>query len=83
MFWPIWLGNWKVRFTQFWGMTDKLGNIELPAGFTLNELYLNQPEYEDDFRAGNFLNGRYHCFYRFDFIGLVLVYYLIGRKNYK
>ena len=31
------------------GMTDKLNNIELPAGYKMNELYLQQPEYEDDF----------------------------------
>lgn len=31
------------------GMTDKLNNIELPAGYKMNELYLQQPEHEDDF----------------------------------
>ncbi|WP_313114999.1 efflux RND transporter permease subunit [Aequorivita sediminis] len=31
------------------GMTDKLNEIELPAGYNMNELYLQQPEYEDDF----------------------------------
>ncbi len=31
------------------GMTDKLNNIELPAGYTMNELYIQQPEFEDDF----------------------------------
>jgi len=31
------------------GMTDKLNNIELPAGYKMNELYLQQPEFEDDF----------------------------------
>lgn len=31
------------------GMTDKLNNIELPAGYEMNELYLQQPEHEDDF----------------------------------
>lgn len=31
------------------GMTDKLKNIELPAGYEMNELYIHQPEFEDDF----------------------------------
>ncbi|OAD90266.1 multidrug transporter AcrB [Aequorivita soesokkakensis] len=31
------------------GMTDKLNNIELPTGYKMNELYLQQPEHEDDF----------------------------------
>lgn len=31
------------------GMTDKLQQLDLPAGYTLEELYINQPEYEDDF----------------------------------
>ncbi|MGO3183553.1 MAG: efflux RND transporter permease subunit [Aequorivita sp.] len=31
------------------GMTDKLNEIKLPAGYKMNELYLQQPEYEDDF----------------------------------
>lgn len=31
------------------GMTDKLNAIELPAGYKMNELYLEQPKYEDDF----------------------------------
>ncbi len=31
------------------GMTEKLNNIELPAGYKMNELYLEQPKYEDDF----------------------------------
>ncbi|SDX49617.1 efflux RND transporter permease subunit [Aequorivita viscosa] len=31
------------------GMTDKLNEIALPAGYKMNELYLQQPEYEDDF----------------------------------
>lgn len=31
------------------GMTDKLNAIELPAGYKMNELYLQQPDYEDDF----------------------------------
>ncbi len=31
------------------GMTDKLNKIELPAGYKMNELYLEQPEFEDDF----------------------------------
>ncbi len=31
------------------GMTDKLNNIKLPAGYKMNELYLQQPEFEDDF----------------------------------
>ena len=31
------------------GMTDKLNEINLPAGYEMNELYLQQPEYEDDF----------------------------------
>lgn len=31
------------------GMTDKLNEIELPAGYKMNELYLQQPEHEDDF----------------------------------
>jgi multidrug efflux pump subunit AcrB len=31
------------------GMTDKLNNIDLPSGYTMNELYLEQPKYEDDF----------------------------------
>lgn len=31
------------------GMTEKLNEIELPAGYKMNELYLEQPKYEDDF----------------------------------
>lgn len=31
------------------GMTDKLNEIELPTGYKMNELYLQQPEHEDDF----------------------------------
>lgn len=31
------------------GMTDKLNAIGLPAGYKMNELYLQQPEFEDDF----------------------------------
>ena len=31
------------------GMAEKLNEIELPAGYTMNELYMNQPESEDDF----------------------------------
>jgi multidrug efflux pump subunit AcrB len=31
------------------GMTEKLNEIKLPAGYKMNELYLKQPKYEDDF----------------------------------
>lgn len=31
------------------GMTDKLKEIELPEGYEINELYINQPQFEDDF----------------------------------
>ncbi|MBT8209997.1 MAG: efflux RND transporter permease subunit, partial [Eudoraea sp.] len=31
------------------GMTDKLSDLDLPEGYTLQELYISQPEYEDDF----------------------------------
>ena len=31
------------------GMEGKLKAIELPEGYTMNELYLNQPEFEDDY----------------------------------
>ncbi len=31
------------------GMTDKLNGIQLPTGYTMNELYLQQPKFEDDF----------------------------------
>ena len=31
------------------GMADKLNEIELPAGYTMNELYMDQPESEDNF----------------------------------
>ncbi|MDG1573352.1 efflux RND transporter permease subunit [Robiginitalea sp. M366] len=31
------------------GMDDRLKALELPAGYTLEERYLGQPEYEDDF----------------------------------
>lgn len=31
------------------GMEDKLKEIPLPAGFDINEMYLGQPEYEDDY----------------------------------
>jgi len=31
------------------GMTDKLKEINLPNGYTLDELYLAQPEYEDNY----------------------------------
>jgi len=31
------------------GMTDKLNEIELPKGYKMNELYIQQPDFEDDF----------------------------------
>ena len=31
------------------GMEDKLKNIKLPEGYNLNELYMGQPEYEDNY----------------------------------
>ncbi|ETN95345.1 efflux RND transporter permease subunit [Zhouia amylolytica] len=31
------------------GMTDKLNELELPAGYNINELYIEQPQYEDDY----------------------------------
>lgn len=31
------------------GIDEKLKQIPLPEGYTLNELYMNQPEHEDDF----------------------------------
>ncbi|WP_242204360.1 efflux RND transporter permease subunit [Aestuariivivens insulae] len=31
------------------GMEEKLKNIPLPQGFTINEMYLGQPDYEDNF----------------------------------
>ena len=31
------------------GMGDKIKNINLPEGYKLNELYMEQPEYEDDY----------------------------------
>ncbi|MDP2688110.1 MAG: efflux RND transporter permease subunit [Aequorivita sp.] len=31
------------------GMTDKLKDIKLPAGYSMDELYLEQPEFEDNF----------------------------------
>jgi len=31
------------------GMTDKLKTVKLPEGFTLDESYLSQPEYEDNY----------------------------------
>ncbi|MDC9722098.1 MAG: efflux RND transporter permease subunit, partial [Urechidicola sp.] len=31
------------------GMTDKLKEVKLPKGFTLDESYLSQPEYEDNY----------------------------------
>ncbi len=31
------------------GMTDKLKDINLPEGYKLDELYLSQPEYEDNY----------------------------------
>ncbi len=31
------------------GMTDKLKSLDLPKGYTLQELYISQPEYEDNF----------------------------------
>lgn len=31
------------------GMTDKLNDITLPEGYHMNELYIQQPEYEDDY----------------------------------
>ncbi|NNK28305.1 MAG: efflux RND transporter permease subunit, partial [Flavobacteriaceae bacterium] len=31
------------------GMEDKLKAIDLPEGYNMNELYINQPEFEDDF----------------------------------
>ncbi len=31
------------------GMTDKLNQLELPQGFSINELYMEQPQYEDDY----------------------------------
>ncbi len=31
------------------GMTDKLGQINLPEGYSLDELYIKQPDFEDDY----------------------------------
>ncbi|WP_223033371.1 efflux RND transporter permease subunit [Hanstruepera marina] len=31
------------------GMEDKLKTIDLPEGYEMNELYMNQPEFEDDY----------------------------------
>ncbi|TNJ41465.1 efflux RND transporter permease subunit [Tamlana fucoidanivorans] len=31
------------------GMEEKLKDIPLPQGYTINEMYLGQPEYEDDY----------------------------------
>jgi multidrug efflux pump subunit AcrB len=31
------------------GMTDKLNAIELPAGYSMNELYIKQPDFEDNY----------------------------------
>ncbi|WP_138434470.1 efflux RND transporter permease subunit [Winogradskyella algicola] len=31
------------------GMSDKLQEINLPKGYSMDELYINQPEYEDDY----------------------------------
>ncbi|MCR9265452.1 MAG: efflux RND transporter permease subunit [Flavobacteriaceae bacterium] len=31
------------------GMTDKLNQLELPQGYSINELYMEQPQYEDDY----------------------------------
>ncbi|MCG9972159.1 efflux RND transporter permease subunit [Christiangramia crocea] len=31
------------------GMEEKLKDIKLPEGYTMNELYMEQPQYEDDF----------------------------------
>ncbi|MCX2720314.1 efflux RND transporter permease subunit [Lentiprolixibacter aurantiacus] len=31
------------------GMTDKLMKLDLPQGYSLEELYMNQPEFEDDY----------------------------------
>lgn len=31
------------------GMTDDLNNITLPEGYKMNELYINQPTYEDNY----------------------------------
>lgn len=31
------------------GMTDKLNEIPLPEGYVMNEMYMSQPEFEDDF----------------------------------
>ena len=31
------------------GMTDKLMDLSIPEGYTLEELYIKQPEYEDDY----------------------------------
>ncbi len=31
------------------GMEDKLKNIKLPKGFTLDELYIKQPDFEEDY----------------------------------
>ncbi len=31
------------------GMEEKLKDIQLPEGYTMNELYIEQPQYEDDY----------------------------------
>ncbi|WP_318343415.1 efflux RND transporter permease subunit [Flagellimonas baculiformis] len=31
------------------GMTDKLNQLELPEGYNMNELYMEQPQFEDDY----------------------------------
>ncbi|MEZ4810134.1 MAG: efflux RND transporter permease subunit [Allomuricauda sp.] len=31
------------------GMTEKLDQLELPKGYSISELYMNQPDFEDDY----------------------------------
>ena len=42
-------GNLESPVYAILGMTDKLNNIQLPQGYQMDELYIKQPDYEDNY----------------------------------
>src|SRR5690606_17586231 len=42
-------GNLESPVYAILGMTDRLGQLELPEGYSLEELYMEQPKYESDY----------------------------------
>jgi multidrug efflux pump subunit AcrB len=42
-------GDLESPFYAIMGLSDKLKDVKLPKGYTLNEIYNGQPEFEEDF----------------------------------